>query len=137
MEADDWLKVIERKLDTIHYNERDRVLLATHQLTGIALLWWEAYSGAVDNANTITWQEFVEEFHRYHIPDGIMKLKANEFRNLKQGNKTLSEYIFQFTELSRYGPELVNTDIKKQTKFIEGLTYELRTLMTPIDLSRL
>jgi hypothetical protein len=36
MEADDWLKVIERKLDTIHCNERDRVMLATHQLTGIA-----------------------------------------------------------------------------------------------------
>jgi hypothetical protein len=73
----------------------------------------------------------VEEFHRYHIPDGIMKLKGDEFRNLKQGNKTLSEYIFQFTELSRYSPELVNTDAKKQTKFIEGLTCELRTLMTP------
>jgi hypothetical protein len=119
MKVDDWLKVIERKLDIIHYNGRDRVLLATHQLIGIALSWWEAYSGAVDNANTITWQEFVEEFRRYHIPDGIMKLKADEFRNLKQGSKTLSEYIFQFTELSRYGPELVNTDAKKQTKFIE------------------
>ena len=85
----------------------------------------------MDNANTITWEEFVDEFHRYHIPDGVMKLKADEFRNLKQGNKTLSEYIFQFTELSRYAPELVNTDAKKQTQFIEGLTCELRTLMTP------
>jgi hypothetical protein len=85
----------------------------------------------VDNANTITWEEFVEEFRRYHIPDGIMKLKAGEFHNLKQGKKTLNEYIFQFTELSRYGPELVNTDAKMQTKFTEGLTYELRTLMTP------
>jgi hypothetical protein len=60
-----------------------------------------------------------------------MKLKADEFHNLKQESKTLSEYIFQFTELSRYGLELVNTDAKKQTKFIEGLTCELRTLMTP------
>jgi hypothetical protein len=131
MEADDWLKVIERKLDTIHCNVRDRVLLATHQLIEITLSWWEAYSRVVDNANTITWQEFMEEFHWYHIPDGIMKLKADKFCNLKQENKTLSEYIFWFTELSRYGLELVNTDAKKQTKFIEGLTYELRTLMTP------
>jgi hypothetical protein len=37
MEADDWLKVIERKLDMIHYIRRDRVMLATHQLTGITL----------------------------------------------------------------------------------------------------
>jgi hypothetical protein len=60
-----------------------------------------------------------------------MKLKADEFHNLKQGNKTLSKYIFQFTEMSRYASELVNSDAKKQTKFIEGLTYEMRTLMTP------
>jgi hypothetical protein len=39
MEVDDWLKIIKRKLGTIHYNGRDRVLLATHQLTGIALSW--------------------------------------------------------------------------------------------------
>jgi hypothetical protein len=26
-------------------------------------------------------------------------------------------------------PELINTNAKKQTKFIEGLTYDLRTLM--------
>jgi hypothetical protein len=67
----------------------------------------------VENANTITWQEFVEEFCRYHILDGIMKLKADEFRKLKQESKTLSEYIFQFTDLSCYGPELVNTNAKK------------------------
>jgi len=60
-----------------------------------------------------------------------MKLKATEFHNLKQGNKTLSEYIFQFTELSCYALELVNTDAKKQTKFIEGLIFEFKILMTP------
>jgi len=54
MEVDDWLKVIERKLDIIYCNGRDRVLLASHQLIGITLSWWEAYSGAIDNANTIT-----------------------------------------------------------------------------------
>jgi hypothetical protein len=40
--------------------------------------------------NTIAWVEFVGEFRRYHISDGIMKLKTDEFCNLKQGNKTLS-----------------------------------------------
>jgi hypothetical protein len=93
-------------LDTVHYNGRDRVLLATHQLTGIALSWWKAYSEVVDNANTITYEEFVGEFRWYHTLDEIMKLKADEFHNLKQGNKTLSEYIFQFTELSHYVPRI-------------------------------
>ena len=41
IEADDWLKVIERKLDTIHCDRRDRVLQPSHQLIGIALSWWK------------------------------------------------------------------------------------------------
>jgi len=34
-------------------------------------------------------------------------------------------------ELSRYAPEEINTDEKKQDMFKKGLTAELRTLMTP------
>ena len=127
LEADDWLRVIQRKLDTIHCEGRDRVLLASHQLTGSALAWWENYCVAADDAATITWEEFTDEFRRYHIPEGTMRLKADEFRNLKQGTKTVNEYIHQFIELSRYAPEEVNTDMKKQNLFKKGLNAELST----------
>jgi hypothetical protein len=37
IEADDWLREIEMKLDVIHANDRDRVLLTFQQLVGPAL----------------------------------------------------------------------------------------------------
>jgi hypothetical protein len=37
--ADDWLCEIEMKLDVVHANDRDRVLLTVQQLVGPALAW--------------------------------------------------------------------------------------------------
>ena len=53
LEADDWLRVIQRKLEPFECQDRDKVLLAAHQLTGTALAWWENYCAAED-ASTIT-----------------------------------------------------------------------------------
>jgi predicted PolB exonuclease-like 3'-5' exonuclease len=73
----------------------------------------------------------VEEFHRYHIPEATLKRKADEFCELRQGNKSMEEYTYQFIELARYAPEEVDKDSKKQEMFKNGLTPELRTLLTP------
>jgi hypothetical protein len=50
---------------------------------------------------------------------GIMKLKKKEFLSLTQGNMTISEYRVRFTQLSRYAPEEVDTDEKRQERFLE------------------
>jgi len=131
LDADDWLRVIQRKLEPFGCQDRDKVLLAAHQLTGTALAWWENYCAADRDASTITWNEFVREFRRYHIPSATMKRKADEFRALQQGSMTVEEYTHQFMELARYAPEEVNDDEKKQDMFKKGLNPELRTLLTP------
>jgi hypothetical protein len=107
LEVDDWLRVIKRKLEPSHYEDTDKVLLATHQLTGTALAWWENYSAATQDASIITWKEFVDEFRHYHIPAATMKRKPDDFRELTQGNKSMEEYTYQFMELARYAPEEV------------------------------
>ena len=71
------------------------------------------------------------EFRRYHIPAATMKRKVDEFRELHQGNRSVEEYTFQFMELTRYAPEEVDKDEKKQDMFKKGLNAELRTLLTP------
>ncbi|RLN42291.1 uncharacterized protein C2845_PM01G21130 [Panicum miliaceum] len=92
LDADDWLRVIQRKFEAIGCVGRDKVILAAHQLTGTALAWWENYCAAAEDATTITWEEFVEEFRRYHIPVATMKCKADEFHELQQGTKSVEEY---------------------------------------------
>jgi hypothetical protein len=73
----------------------------------------------------------VDEFHHYHIPAATMKRKADEFRELQQGNKSVEEYTYQFIELARYAPEEVNKDEKKQDMFRKGLNAELKKLLSP------
>jgi hypothetical protein len=127
LEANDWLREINKKLDIIQARGRDRVLLAAHQLIGTAGEWWDNYSNASENPENITWDEFQEAFHEYDIPEGIMEMKAKEFRNLKQGAMMVTQYIRKFMKLSRYAPDDIDTDKKKQDYFRRGLSPALRT----------
>jgi hypothetical protein len=45
---------------------------------------------------------------------GVKKLKKKEFKDLKQGSITVSEYVTHFTQLSHYAPDNVDTNEKKQ-----------------------
>jgi hypothetical protein len=38
MDAGDWLKTVEKKLQVVQCNNRERVLLASHQLVGLQLI---------------------------------------------------------------------------------------------------
>jgi hypothetical protein len=59
-----------------------------------------------------------------------MKLKKKEFLSLTQGGKSATEYRDRFIELSRYAPEEVADDPKKQERFMEGLARPLRYQLT-------
>jgi hypothetical protein len=65
--------------------------------------------------------EFKMAFRSHHVPQGVIKLKKKEFQNLKQGSLTVGEYVTRFTRLSRYTPNDVDTDEKKQECFLNGL----------------
>ena len=54
-----------------------------------------------------------------------MSLKKHEFRNLRQGNRTVAQYVDEFSKLSRYALDDVATDAAKQEKFMEGLNDEM------------
>ena len=93
LSADDWLCTITKKLNAIRATDEEKVNLATHQLVGATVEWWENYQDAVNEPDAITWQEFVEEFREYHIPEGIMEIKEEEFCSLRQGSMTVNQYI--------------------------------------------
>nr|CAE04032.2 OSJNBb0068N06.8 [Oryza sativa Japonica Group] len=73
----------------------------------------------------ITWAHFTAAFRRTHVPAGVMALKKREFRELKQGNRSVMEYLHEFNNLARYAPEDVREDEEKQEKFLAGMDPEL------------
>jgi hypothetical protein len=90
-------------------------------LEGPTADWWDAYIEAHEEPESINWQEFKNSFRSHHVPLRVMKLKKKEFEDLKQGSMTVSEYVTHFTQLSRYAPDNVDTNKKKQDYFLNGL----------------
>jgi hypothetical protein len=62
LDADDWLKSIEKMLNIAQCSDREKVLYASGRLTGPATDWWDSYIAAHNAADTITWAEFTTQF---------------------------------------------------------------------------
>jgi hypothetical protein len=65
------------------------------------------------NVPAITWKEFTDNFRAHHIPEGLVELKQELFRALKQGSMSVAEYHDKFSKLSCYAPDEVAEDRQK------------------------
>jgi hypothetical protein len=97
LQANDWLKSVDKMLNIAQCTDREKVLYASGRLTGPAADSWDAYCAA---ANTITWAEFSTQFRNYHIHVSLMKIKNKEFLSLKLGGMSVSEYRDKFIQQS-------------------------------------
>jgi hypothetical protein len=126
MDAEDWLRTVERELHTTQCDDREKVMYGPRLLRGAAQSWWESYLATHANPDAITWEEFRDSFRQYHVPAGLVTVKKEEFVALKQGSMSVSEYRDRFLQLSRYAPKDVNTDAKRQYRFLRGLVDPLQ-----------
>jgi hypothetical protein len=53
MDVDNWLKSIEKKLQVVQCNNREKMLLASLQLSGPTADWWDAYVEAHEEPESI------------------------------------------------------------------------------------
>jgi hypothetical protein len=67
MDADDWLKTIEKKLQVVQCNNHEKVLFASHQWESPAADWWDAYVEAHEEPESINWQEFRNSSKTHHV----------------------------------------------------------------------
>jgi hypothetical protein len=58
----------------VQCNNREKVLLASHQLSGPAADWWDAYVKALEEPESINLPEFRAAFHANHVPLGVIKM---------------------------------------------------------------
>jgi hypothetical protein len=86
MDADDWLKLVEKKLQVVQCNNCEKVLLASHQLSGPTANCWDAYMEAHEEHKSINWPKFRASFCAHHVP-----------QDLKLGSISVNEYVTMFT----------------------------------------
>ena len=113
LEADTWLRLMEAKFELLTYTEEQKTLFATHQLRGPAASWWETYLAMQPAGYRVPWTDSCAAFKAHHVPSSLIKIKLREFLTLKQGTRTVREYVQKFNELSRYAPGHVDTDGKR------------------------
>ena len=113
--ADDWLRKIGRELTTAGCTDGEKVKFAAHHLEGPAASWWENFT-VTFLVDTVTWDQFQQAFRTTHVSAGAMAMKKREFRNLRQGGRTVGKYVEEFSKLARYAPDDVATDAAKQEK---------------------
>ncbi|KAK1616990.1 hypothetical protein QYE76_022507 [Lolium multiflorum] len=61
-----------------------------------------------------------------NVPESIVELKRREFESLEQKDKAILTYVREFSGLSRYAVEEVNTEDKKKKRFMRGLNPQFK-----------
>jgi nicotinamide mononucleotide adenylyltransferase len=93
MDAEDWLKPVEKKLEKAQCSNRAKVLFAAHQLFWITVDWWETYRNTHPNVEAITWNEFEARVRTQYLLRGALKLKRKEFSHLNKGSVMVNGYL--------------------------------------------
>ena len=126
MVADHWFMHVEKILEAMEItSDTTRIRLATFQLEGEAQVWWN-WAKTSRDLEAMTWVEFQELFMGKYFPDTARHEKAQEFLELKQGTRTVIEYVARFTELVRFADNYVATDLAKVRRFENGLRLSIR-----------
>ena len=126
MVADHWFMQIEKVLEAMEItSDVTRIRLAAFQLEGESQVWWD-WVKTSRGLEAMTWAEFQELFMGKYFPETARHAKAQEFLELKQGVKTVMDYVARFTELTRFVDDYVATDMAKVRRFENGLKLSIR-----------
>jgi hypothetical protein len=125
LEANHWLQATESKFRLLCYTEHQKTLFIAQQLWGDASAWWANYTTAHPTNYQVSSDKFREAFRAHHIPAGIMTKKHKEFMDLKQGRRSVYEYSKLFNHMAQYAPGQVDTNGKKNDRFMNGLSTKL------------
>jgi hypothetical protein len=125
LDADDWLRDMNKHFECSNVRPADYVKFATFQLKGQAADWWQQYKDSRGD-RVISWDDFCRDFRAHHIPTSFVEEMREKFRNLKQGSKSVYQYNIDFQNLARYAKQDVPDEKSMIYQFRGGLKDELQ-----------
>ena len=72
----------------------------------------------------------MDEFKKHYVGRIYLNNMRREFHNLKQRQLSVTEYLREFTRLSKYAPEMLVTEDEKCRKFEDDLNGHIRAHVT-------
>ncbi|KZV32022.1 hypothetical protein F511_23135 [Dorcoceras hygrometricum] len=105
--------------------DADKVCCAIFMLKGDAALWWK---GAVVGLflESLTWEEFKKVFFENYFTVDARSHLIREFMSLRQGDKSVAEYVRQFERGCTFVPSIAMVESEKLRQFTDGLRPDIR-----------
>ncbi|XP_020111447.1 uncharacterized protein LOC109726320 [Ananas comosus] len=124
--VESWLAAMEALFEDIYTFDKDKVHLAAYCFDGKVRLWWtQAKKNHSLDSASVTWEAFREMLLLEYFPDSYRRKIKEDFRKLRQGNRTVREYEREFTHLTNCVPSLVHGDRDRAETFERGLRQEI------------
>ncbi|XP_070032343.1 uncharacterized protein [Nicotiana tomentosiformis] len=111
--------------------ETSGVSFTNFQLSGEAFKWWETYElSRPASIAPLTWNEFSVLFLEKFVPQTHREELRRQFEQLCLEGMSVTQYEMRFTELALHAIWFVPTERERIRRFIDGLNYRLRFVMT-------
>ncbi|KAL8125433.1 hypothetical protein AgCh_012937 [Apium graveolens] len=91
IEANVWLKEIEKSFSLVKVKEEQKVEFASYYLKNEATYWWETVK-TLEGTYAITWERFKELFLEKYFPQFVQDQMKLKFLELKQGSMSVADY---------------------------------------------
>ena len=127
--AENWLERTERMLVQMHCTAEEKLECATSLLQDEAYQWWVSVT-RIAPPERVTWRFFLDEFKKHFVDRICLNNMRREFHNLKQRQLSVTEYVREFTRLSKYAPEMLVSEEEKCRKFEDCLSDHIRAHVT-------
>ena len=127
--AENRLERTERMLVPMHCTSEEKLECATSLLQDEAYQWWVSMT-RTSPPERVTWRFFLDEFKNHYVGRIYLNNMRREFHCLKQSQLSVTEYLREFTRLSKYAPEMLVTEDEKCRKFEDGLNDHIRAHVT-------
>ncbi|XP_016737863.1 uncharacterized protein [Gossypium hirsutum] len=134
--AEFWFENTTRVLDELSCTPAKCLKCTVSLLKDSVYRWWKTIS-SVTPRESITWEFFQAEFKKKYISQRFLDQKRKELLELKQGNRTVSEYEREFIRLSQYAKKWVETEAEMCKCFEEGLNEEIKLLIWILEIREL
>jgi hypothetical protein len=108
VKLDEWLDELGAAIDLFHLNEREAVDFATSRLRGAARQWWNglaASKASIGSASALN-----RALRARFQPVTTERTAREQLRTLRQGTRSINEYIAEFQRLRTLLPDMSEAD---------------------------
>ncbi|XP_074351973.1 uncharacterized protein LOC141691129 [Apium graveolens] len=123
---------MEKAFELAEVKNDKKAQYASYYLKDEASYLWESTTTFLEG-EAISWEKFTELFLEKYLPSYMQDRLHMRFLDLKQENMMVAEYEVKFSELARFVPKYVNTEVKNAKRFQQGIKPWIRIQMALLE----